>query len=628
MVTKVGTATVGKLIAAQAALHPSDAAIMAPGRTALAYGELYRHVEHIVSTLNKLGIGRNDRVAIVLPNGPEMAVASLSIMCCATCAPLNPAYQVPEYEFYLDDLNAKAMLIHRDDNSPAREAAQSRGIPILELNPMLEHAAGLFELIGEVSSAIATGGFAEAEDTALVLHTSGTTSRPKIVPLTHANLCASTEHIAASLRLNNKDRCLNIMPLFHIHGLVAALLSSLGAGGSVICTEGYSQKQFYAWLEEQQPTWYTAVPTMHQSILVESASRFDTTSRSPLRLIRSSSSPLAPSVMQGLETVFQVPVIEAYGMTEASHQMASNPLPPALRKPGSVGLAAGPEVAIMDLDGNLLPAGKIGEIVIRGPNVFLSYENNKEANATAFCNGWFRTGDQGRMDKDGYVFITGRLKEIVNRGGDKVSPREVDEVLLAHPAVLQAVAFAVPHETLGEDLAAAVVLAEGQTLTELELRQFAFTQLADYKVPSQIVFISEIPKGDTGKLQRIGLADKLKMQLTQDYTAPRTEVEALVTSIFEEVLGLRQVGVFDNFFALGGDSLTATKTISRIRNSFQVELPIVTMFRRPTPADLTEELVARASDTDLVLISELVEELQDMTEEEVRRLLDEELSVS
>jgi acyl-CoA synthetase (AMP-forming)/AMP-acid ligase II len=624
----VGTATVGALLAAQASVHPADTAILAPGRTALTYGELYRHIEHIVNTLNQLGIGRNDRVAVVLPNGPEMAVASLSIMCCATCAPLNPAYQVPEYEFYLDDLNAKALLMDRNNNSPAREAAQSQGIPILELNPILEQAAGLFELIGEVSSAKGCGGFAEAEDTALVLHTSGTTSRPKIVPLTHANLCVSAEHIAASLRLNNKDRCLNIMPLFHIHGLAAALLSSLGAGGSVICTDGYRQGQFYAWLEEHQPTWYTAVPTMHQSILAESANEVDSARRYPLRFIRSSSSALAPSVMQALEAVFQVPVIEAYGMTEASHQMASNPLPPALRKSGSVGLAAGPEVAIMDPDGVLLPAGTIGEIVIRGPNVILSYENNVEANATAFCNGWFRTGDQGRMDEEGYVFITGRLKEIVNRGGDKVSPREVDEVLLAHPAVMQAVAFAVPHETLGEDLAAAVVLGEGQALTELELRQFAFARLADYKVPSQVVFITEIPKGATGKLQRIGLADKLKMQLAQDYTAPRTEVEALVTSIFEEVLGLSQVGVFDNFFALGGDSLTATQTISRIRNSFQVELPIVTMFRRPTPADLTEEVVARASDTDLALISELLEELQGLSEEDVRRLLEEELSVS
>jgi len=210
-----------------------------------------------------------------------------------------------------------------------------------------------------------------------------------------------------------------------------------------------------------------------------------------------------------MEETFNAPVIESYGMTEAAHQMASNPLPPKERKAGSVGIAAGPEISIMDEAGALLPSGAIGEVVIRGQNVTSGYQNNPEANASAFTNSWFRTGDQGTIDEKGYLRLTGRLKEIINRGGEKISPREVDEILLDHPAVAQAVTFAMPHEKLGEEVAAALVLKEGETSTEKEIREFAGQRLADFKVPRRVIFLDEIPKGPTGKLQRIGLAEKL-----------------------------------------------------------------------------------------------------------------------
>jgi len=301
-------------------------------------------------------------------------------------------------------------------------------------------------------------GFSLPEDIALVLHTSGTTSRPKIVPLTAANICASARHIGATLRLAPADRCLNIMPLFHIHGLMAAVLASLAAGASVVCTPGFNALKFFAWLDEVEPTWYTAVPTMHQAILARAGRNPEIIARARLRFIRSSSSSLPPSVLTALEATFGCPVIEAYGMTEAAHQMASNPLPPAARKPGSVGIAAGPRISIMDENGNLLTTGSIGEVVIRGDNVTRGYANNAEANAAAFSEGWFRTGDQGVIDPEGYLTLTGRLKELINRGGEKISPREVDEALMDHPAVLQAVTFALPHPMLGEDVGAAVVL--------------------------------------------------------------------------------------------------------------------------------------------------------------------------
>ena len=517
-------ATIPHLVLSSAQNSPDRPALLAPNRVPLMYAQLASGVAAVDARLGELGIGRNDRVAMVLPNGPEMALAFLWVASAAASAPLNPAYRAPEFDFYLSDLDARALVVLPGDDSPAVAVARARHIPVIELIPCTDGPAGLFTLVGEARPLASSAGPAQPDDLALVLHTSGTTSRPKMVPLTHRNLCASADSIRQSLQLTPRDRCLNVMPLFHIHGLDAALLASWSAGASVVCTPGFYAPQFFPWLETFQPTWYTAVPTMHQAILARAAANQDVIAAARLRFIRSCSAALPPKVMAELERTFNAPVIEAYGMTEASHQMASNPLPPGIRKPGSVGVAAGPEVAIMAEDGDeLLPAGEIGEIVIRGPNVMHGYANNPEANARAFTQGWFRTGDQGYMDEDGYVFITGRLKEIINRGGEKISPREVDEVLLDHPAVAQAVTFALPDADLGEDVAAAVVLREPGA-TEKELRRFASLRLAPFKVPRRIVIVDEIPKGPTGKIQRIGLAERLG--LTAEVAPPRRLMSA------------------------------------------------------------------------------------------------------
>ena len=487
-------------------------AIGAPeGVAPLRYRELRALAKQTVEKLNALGIGREDRVAIVLPNGPEMAAAFVCIAAGATTAPLNPGYRADEFEFYLTDLKARALVLDAGSGSPARAVAQKLSLPIIELHPKREAGAGSFTLepLSSMRGPAARPGFGEGNDTALVLHTSGTTSRPKIVPLLQRNVLATARHITATLQLVPGDVCLNIMPLFHIHGLMAATLSSLYAGAQVCCTPGFNALKFFAWLDEVKPTWTTAVPTMHQAILSRAARNQEILARSRLRLIRSSSASLPPQVMAELEKTFNAPVLESYGMTEAAHQMAANPLPPRARKPGSVGVAAGPEIAIMDEEGKLLPQGAIGEIVIRGPNVTAGYEANPEANSKAFTNGWFRTGDQGALDEEGYLRLTGRLKELINRGGEKISPLEVDEILMDHPAVQQVVTFAIPHDKLGEEVGAAVVLREGMAATERELRDFASNKLADFKVPKKIVIVTEIPKGATGKLARIGLAAKL-----------------------------------------------------------------------------------------------------------------------
>ncbi len=490
-------------------------ALLAPGRDPLSFDRLRDLADRTVERLNALGIGRGDRVAIVLPNGPEMAASFLSVACAATTAPLNPAYREKEFDFYLGDLGAKALIVAEHADTPAIAVARRHGARILRLSVPEGAPAGWFELAAEEGAAAkaAAAGPAAPEDVALVLHTSGTTSRPKIVPLLHRNLVASAGHIGATLRLSPEDRCLNIMPLFHIHGLVAAVLSSLAAGGSVFLAPGFNALRLFGWMAEAEPSWITAVPTMYQAILGRAARQADAIAGLGLRFLRSSSASLPPQVMQELERIFACPVIESYGMTEAAHQMTSNPLPPAPRKPGSVGREAGPLVRIVDEERQFRNPGEEGEIVISGPNVTPGYENNPEANAEAFFTAegrrWFRTGDQGRFDAEGYLFITGRLKEMINRGGEKIAPIEIDTVLMDHPAVQQVVTFAVPHPKLGEDVAAAVVLRDGMEVREGELRAFVAERLADFKVPRRILFLSEIPKGPTGKLQRIGLAARL-----------------------------------------------------------------------------------------------------------------------
>jgi oxalate---CoA ligase len=483
-------------------------AIAAREQPPLSYVGLRALIDRSVRTLNELGIGRGDRVAIVLPNGPEMAAAFLCVASAAAAAPLNPAYRQDDFEFYLEDLKAKALIVEAGSESPALRAAEKLGVAVITLTPEPQAGAGGFRLSGVTRGAASSSGPAEPGDIALILHTSGTTSRPKIVPLTHANIWTSARNIAASLELSANDRALNVMPLFHIHGLIAGLSAPLSRGGAVFCTPGFNALKFFAEMEEAKPSWYTAVPTMHQTILTRAGRHKEIIARHPLRFVRSSSSSLPPTVIGELEAAFKCPVIEAYGMTEATHQMASNPLN-GIRKPGSVGVPAGPEIAIMDEAGLLMSRGETGEVVIRGENVTAAYENNPKANGEAFVNGWFRTGDQGVLDADGYLTLTGRLKEIINRGGEKISPREVDEALMDHPAVLQAVAFAVPHPMLGEDVGAAVVLRDGLTATEQELGAFLSERLAAFKTPRKILFLAEIPKGATGKLQRIGLAQKL-----------------------------------------------------------------------------------------------------------------------
>jgi acyl-CoA synthetase (AMP-forming)/AMP-acid ligase II/acetyltransferase-like isoleucine patch superfamily enzyme/acyl carrier protein len=587
-----------------AAQFPDAVAITAPGRQPLTYRSLLNLVENIARTLRALGLNRNDRVVVVMPNGPEMAVAFLAITACTTCAPLNPAYRANEFDFFISDLRPKALLIHADLDSAVRDVAAALGITVIDVQPRSDAAAGVFDLSVELADTDIGDAYALQADTALLLHTSGTTSRPKLVPLTHENVSSAALTIAQTLQLTPNDHCLNVMPLFHIHGLVAGLLASLAVGSHVTCTPAFNADRFFEWLDASEPTWYTAVPTMHQAILAKASRYREVIARRPLRLIRSSSASLPPAVMDELERTFATQVIEAYGMTEASHQIASNPLAPRTRKPGSVGVSAGAEFAVLDNSGAFLPTGVTGEVVIRGRSVTAGYEQNVTANKAAFVAGWFRTGDLGYIDEDGYLFLKARLKEIISRGGEKIAPKEIDEILAQHPAVAQAVAFAVPHPTLGEDIAAAVVLKPNYTVGERELREFVATRVAAFKIPQQVVLLTEIPKGPTGKIQRIGLAaqlaDRLLVEHAQGFQAPKTAVEVELARIWRTILDLETVGTRDSFYVLGGDSLAMATMLLEVEDRFSKAIPVDQFLITPTIetiAALLEPTIAPASRT-------------------------------
>ena len=476
---------------------PSHPALVAPGGPVVTYDSLRRQVRTLAEQLRSMGIDRGDRVAIVLPNSIETIIAFLAVSAAGTAAPLNPAYKAAEFEFYMDDTNAKALITPNDGGEEARSATQAS---VMDIRAAVDEE-GRVSLTGPggatLSASVETA-LAAPDDVALVLHTSGTTSRPKRVPLAHRNLTASVENIVETYGLSDSDVSLCVMPLFHIHGLVASTLSTLRSGGTVVVPSRFNPLGFWPLVDEHGATWFSAVPTMFQALLSRARSAPKNAGR--LRFIRSCSAALSPATMEQMESTFGVPVVEAYGMTEAAHQMASNPLPPGDRIPGSVGPGTGVEIGIMDDAGELQTTGTVGEVVISGPNVIRGYESNPEANASSFVGSWFRTGDQGQLDDSGVLTLRGRLKELINRSGEKISPLEIDEVLLSHAAVSEAVAFGVPHPAHGEEPTAAVVL--GSDATERELVAHCRQSLASFKVPRRIHIVDAIPRTATGKVQR------------------------------------------------------------------------------------------------------------------------------
>lgn len=484
---------------------PAHIAIQIPGNgPGVTYDQLRAQVESLAGTLRSLGLGRGDRIALAMPNGFEMIASFLAASTVGTAAPLNPAYTLDEFKYYLEDTSARALIVPRGGGDEARSAAGDR---VLMVEAHTDSDGKVQFSSSGTAGVQRAGDYPGPDDIALILHTSGTTSRPKRVPLPHRNLMISARNVAETYKLTPEDVSLCVMPLFHVHGLVASTFATLLTGGTVVVPARFNPLTFWATVRDHRVSWYSAVPTIHQVLVARSKRGVRPAGAEHLRFIRSCSSALPPQTMADMEERFGVPLLEAYGMTEAAHQMASNPLPPAARKPGSVGCGTGVSFAILNDAGDLLASGETGEVSIKGPNVFGGYEGNAAANAEAFSNGWFRTGDQGYLDDEGYLRLTGRIKELINRGGEKISPREIDEVLLTHSAVAEAVCFGIPDRVYGEAVAAAVVLKD--PATEAELIAHCRSSLSEFKCPKVIHIVDAIPRGATGKIQRRNVAAEI-----------------------------------------------------------------------------------------------------------------------
>jgi acyl-CoA synthetase (AMP-forming)/AMP-acid ligase II/aryl carrier-like protein len=569
--------TLFELVGRHARDRGASPAILAPGRTLLTYGELYQCLQRAGAALAAAGLGRGARIALALPDGPDLAVATLAAMSFATCAPLDPALDQGASTALLVQLRIDALVVPADCDSPLTAAARALGLPIVRLAAGQDAAAGDFTLHAETARAAVAPSPGRPDDIALLLQTSGTTATPKIVPLDHGQLAFT----ALLLPLEPADRALCVSPLFWYGPLSVNLFSPLAQGASAVFTGGFDHRSFRDWLDAFAPTFYGASPTIQASILDVLPPRLSTS----LRFVRASSKALPPAMQQRLEAVLEVPVLQGYGMTECG-LIAANPMAPGRQRLGSVGIAQGIEIELRDETGRPVAQGSTGEVTVRGPGVMRGYDGDSARNSDVLVDGWFRTGDLGHFDADGYLYLSGRIKELINRGGQKFSPQEVDAVFMRHAAVREAVTFALPHPSLGEDVATAVVLHEPGSVNAAALRGFAVTQLLPYKVPSSVLLVGDLPRNAAGKVDRHGLADFLRPALEPDVVAPRTHDEALVAAVFAEVLALARVGALDNFFHCGGDSLRAAQVVARLHARTGVGLDLRALFEAPTVEQL------------------------------------------
>ncbi|KAH3903362.1 Pcs60p SCDLUD_000991 [Saccharomycodes ludwigii] len=502
--------------------------------TQITYRDLSNMTGHFQSLFNNSQsplydiVKRQSTVAISIVNGIEFIVAFLGATTDSKIgAPLNPKYKEKEFNFYLNDLKSKVVCVSKgtlakDNKGKTAEIVKSAkhfGCFIVELyfnqdrflveydvySPEDDYSTKKFTSLDlpayrNKNNGDKFPGFARSSDVALILHTSGTTSTPKTVPLLHLNIVRSTLNIAKTYSLTPEDRSYLVMPLFHVHGLIGVLLSTFRTQGSVVVPSRFSAKRFWKDFITYGCNWFSCVPTISMIMLnVPKPTPFP-----HIRFIRSCSSSLAPATFHKMEKEFGAPVLEAYAMTEASHQMTSNNLPPGKRKPGTVGQPQGVDVFILDDKDNVLPQGKVGEVSIRGENVTLGYANNPKANKENFTErlNYFRTGDQGFFDSEGFLVLTGRIKELINKGGEKISPIELDSILLSNPKIEEAVSFGVPDEKYGQIVNVAVVLKPGSKLDNDELIRYLKTKVNDFKLPDKVFFVDKLPKTATGKIQR------------------------------------------------------------------------------------------------------------------------------
>lgn len=578
---------------------PHSSAIHTTHLGSLSFFDLNEQINYTINVLSQAGISRESRVAVILPQGPQMAITCLAVSCISSCVPLNPDYTSIEFKQLFSTLGVTALITQSGVCDQVLTLAKEINLSVFTLDGKKDQTAGTFKL-GILKSRNATSQkskpleFSTSDDIAFVLHTSGSTSAPKVVPLTHQNIIASVDNLASSLNLSSNDVCLNMMPLYHVGALVDLLIAPLSVGGSVICATNMSAKTFFELTEEFKPTWYQGVPAMLRDIASESNQDNRKAYNNNFRFIRSVSAPLPGKTYDLLEKVFEVPVIEIYGMSETSGLITSNTLSPSGRKKGSVGRVDRTEVIILDESGNSSKPEKKGEIIVCGENVISGYEASREINESAFLGKCLKTGDEGYFDNEGFLFITGRLKEIINRGGEKISPREIDDVLLSCPEIKDAAAFPISHETLGEEVAAAIVLAKSSQLTDSTIITYCSQQLAYFKIPRIIYFRDKLPRTSGGKLKRHELQQLYDAsnipQSDSQYRKPENDLERALVDLWEKILKVKNIGLDDNFFDLGGDSLSAFTFIHDLHEKMHIQIQVSVLFNSPTIGELESHL--------------------------------------
>lgn len=566
------------LLRKRAALHPEAIALEdVISQDILTYADLLRRVERMGRSLRATG---GQRIGLVLPNGAQLSETLLAAACAGTALPFNPALTALELKTYFRDTRIDLLIARQDVSPMVVRLASQMGLRVLDPAALLH-----------MTVPDAPFDPPAAQDIAMVLLTSGSTGRPKRAPLSHQNVCTSARDVARSLKLGPDDRCLSMWELFHVGGLVDLLLAPLHSGGSVIATPGFDSQRFFDLLPVARPTWFQGVPTTLGDILRQQSRNGANLLGTHLKLVRSVAAPLSPNQMTALETAFGVPVLQTFGMTEAGPLISSTGLKAETRVSGSVGRSCGCDIRVVSPDGRDAPPGAEGELMVRGPNIFGGYEDDRDANAAAFYGGWFTTGDIGRFDALGNLFLTGRTKDLVNRGGEKVNLCEVDDALAANTWISEAASFSVPHPTLGEDIAAAVVLKPGVVWNASEITTSLQASLAQFKIPASFFIVDALPRNAVGKLDRKVLAQQSKHETDPGTLSTASNLEGQIAEIWAKELGLAQVSVEVSFSAMGGDSLAALRVLLELEELFGLLPPQIAAGNRlETVRKLAQEI--------------------------------------
>jgi acyl-CoA synthetase (AMP-forming)/AMP-acid ligase II/thioesterase domain-containing protein len=561
--------TLGQVIGRTASWFPYEPAIVSATFAPLTYHGLQLQLDDIRRQLRLAGFDCNARIGVLMPNGPEALLTIVAVACCSIAVPLDPRLSAAEIDQRLDMLRLNALFVPQGSASEARQAAERRRLAIIQAAPVGNGQLGL-KIAVQVCDSPAIDAEPDPGSPAFILQTSGTTAQPKLIPFSHSNMLAAAARLQAWFGLTPLDRCLSVSSLYYSHGLKVTVFTPLLTGGSIAVPASSAIVALDEWLDVLRPTWYSAGPTLHTAVLDKARGLENAQAAHTLRFAVSGGAPLPKEVQDGLQRVLGVPVLEHYGSSEAA-QIAANQPPPGPNKLGTCGQPWPDTVAIVGEDGRPLPVGERGEILVRGPTVMSGYLDAPELNQVAFMDGWFRTGDIGSLDGDGFLSLHGRLSELINRGGEKIAPAEIESALLRHPAIAEAAAFAIPHPRLGEDVAVAIIPHPGAQTTAAELRQFLQRELASFKIPRRILTLDQLPKGATGKVQRRRLRESLDGPLGHQGTMPVPDVnkgpldlEAELLTLWRRLLKSEAVTVEDDFFASGGDSLLAMEMLIEV----------------------------------------------------------------